>query len=299
MTNEEAETLVARYWDNRPARGEENGRARRTLTQTALILATISRFVATKARQESIAEFQFALDPRHNAKTPAGMARKPGEPVYGARISLAFIERLHDRVATVKALRSRSFDPAAFATIAAVAAIGHEFAHGLYGHAEDAETTIPRSRYLEELDADRRGGAGSLSLYIDRDLRQIMQDRFQIGGSIDFMEAAFLGHSLLAWTLEGGDADLYAPPGLRSFLYFDGLRSVALQTGFADESQITFARNNADRIAREIAPQLDNGDRLLEIRDDHASSEMLMSGSLRLDLYRRADETVVVSPFWP
>lgn len=300
VSDVDALAIATRYLDDpkRPSSSQDE-RARKVVIQTATILATISRFVSAKSRLHADAEFDFRFDPAIIPTGPAGMARANGRRLYGVRFSLAFIEKLFDRIAVLKEVPSRNYDPAAFVIISSVTALAHEYAHGLYGHKEGVQTDISRSLYLEELDADRRAGAGTLALFSDWNLRKTMDSYVRLRDPIDFLEAALVGHSLLAWTIQSSDSDLYAGPGMRAYLYFDGFRSAVLQTGFADFSQInTFARTNADRVAQKVADLWPDGQELLAIRAEHDISERLMDEFLRERIYARTDETVIASPFW-
>ncbi|MBX5049841.1 hypothetical protein [Rhizobium lentis] len=299
LTDDAAAALAEAYLSD-PQRhtSQDVVRADRLVRQTATILATISRYVSTSSQEEAKAEFPFVLDPSGEPNGPAGMNKKDGELFYYARIALASVERLFDLIVSVHEVPARNYDPMAFVVAAVVTALAHEYSHGLYGHKEKVETNISGSRFLEELDADRRGGVGSLCLFVDRELRRMMGDFFNLKDPMDFLEAAMVGHSLLAFWLAGGREDLYAGPTMRCFMYYDGLRSIALRERFADLSQINLARTNADRIVVKIAKFVEGGDRLIKIREDHLAAETEYKKTFKKNLYKRTDETVAASPFW-
>ncbi|ARO32303.1 hypothetical protein NXC14_PA00004 (plasmid) [Rhizobium sp. NXC14] len=255
--------------------------------KTAVLLAKIAHSLSANALKKD-ADFFLKIVTDPNTTKPAFIKKKKNEPVYGAVIALAFIESLFNRVVGMKNLDCLDFDIGAFVALAGVTAIGHEFSHVLYGHSEidtDDETEL----YLQELDADRRSGCGSHVIRYDSDLVTMMNDLFGISKRIEILKATIFSHSVLALALSGSTSEVYADYRLRCFLHFDGYRSVALDTGFANFLEIEFAKMEAVRLARSVEKLVPMGKELASIRDGHGDLETLWRNSLREQLFEFAD----------
>ncbi len=176
--------------------------------------------------------------------------------------------------------------------------LAHELSHALHGHKEDVDTNISRPRFLEELEADRRAGEGSVCLLVDLDLQNYITGWTGLKSQEDFMEAAMIGHSLLAWWLPEGEPCDYAKPAMRSFAFFDGFSSAMIKNRLADSDLIERVRERADRTVKKVAGDIERGDELINIRDAHHDSKTLFERELRSDLSLRGKETLAASPFW-
>lgn len=277
-------------------RSEHDELAREVVTKTTVMLAKIAHSVSTNSRERAEAEFNLWIDTDPKTRKPATAAKKPDEAVYGARVSLAFVESLLNRVAPMAGVCPRRFDPGAFVAFASVTAIAHEFSHGIYGHCE-INSDDERELYLQELDADRRGGCGSLVVANDTDIFEMMGDFFGIWEFDALLEIGFFAQSLLACTLSGSADAIYADSGLRNFLYFDGLRSVVFQMGYANFLELEVARKNADRLAHSVIGLIPDGKEIVELRSKHLDYETLWRTSLRQELSNFADRMKARSRF--
>lgn len=104
-------------------------------------------------------------------------------------------------------------------------------------------------------------------------------------------------HSVLALAVSGATSEVYADYRLRCFLYFDGYRSVALDTGFANFLEIEFAKMEAVRLARSVKQLVPMGEELATIRDGHSDLENHWRDSLRTELSDFADRMMERSRF--
>lgn len=277
-------------------RSEHDGAARVVVKKTTAMLAKIAHSVSTNSERNAGAEFTLRFDTDPKTRKPARAAKKSGEPVYGAGISLAFVESLFNRVAPMADMPSRKFDPGAFVAFASVTAMAHEFSHGIYGHFE-LDTDDERELYFQELEADRRGGCGSLVIANDADVFQMMHDFFGISNIDSLLEVGFFAQSLLACALSGSSEAIYADSGLRNFLYFDGLRSVVFQKGYADFLQLEVARKNADRLAFSVVGLIADGKDIVELRSQHLDYERLWRTSLKEEVSDFSDRMIARSRF--
>ncbi|WP_157700424.1 hypothetical protein [Rhizobium etli] len=75
------------------------------------------------------------------------------------------------------------------------------------------------------------------------------------------------------------------------------IRSVALDTGFANFLEIEFAKMEAVRLARSVEKLVPMGKELASIRDGHGDLETLWRNSLRKQLFEFADRMMKRSRF--
>lgn len=238
--DEQATINIANEYLNHPSRypSDHDLEARDVVTKTTILLAKIAHSLSANAlRREAHFFLRLVTDP--NTTKPAFIKKKSNEPTYGAVISLAFIESLFNRVVGMRDLASLDFDISVFVALAGVTAIGHEFSHGLYGHCE-IDTDDERELYLQELDADRRSGCGSFVVRYDSDLVTMMENVFGISEKVELLKATMFSHSVLALALSGSSSAVYADYRLRCFLYFEGYRSIVLDTEFANFLEIEY-----------------------------------------------------------
>jgi hypothetical protein len=131
----------------------------------------------------------------------------------------------------------------------------------------------------------------------DREVRRMMADFFGIRDNNDLLEVAIFSQSLLAFSLSGTTSAIYANSELRSFLYFDGLRSVVLLKMFANPLEIEYARKNADRLAEAARECVPGGAEIVEIRSKHDEQEKLWRETLKAEVFAFADRMIARSRF--
>lgn len=292
-----AHEVAQRYLDD-PNRypSEHDEDVRRVVTATTIILSEIADSVSQNSKANAQAEFILHFDCNPKTNRPATMAKKRGEPFYGAIVSLAFIESLYDRVAGMVHIPDFQLDPGAFVAFASVTAIAHEFSHGIYGHSE-VDTEDDNELYWQELDADRRSGCGSVVVAVDTKVFEMMEEFFGLRDRIGFLEVATFAQSLLAMALSGSASARYADSALRSFLYFEGFRSVVFAKWIANPLEVEGARIRSNGLARKAVDVIPGGQEIVKIRSKHEECEERWQKGLKEKLFAYSDRMIARSPF--
>ncbi|NRP90471.1 hypothetical protein GFPCMMHI_06398 [Ensifer adhaerens] len=236
---------------------KDEGKAKIAIRQTLTILVNTANNVIRMARDNDGIEIKFIIDTAGEPLKPATSHKTTWG--YDAGIEIGFIHLLYNKVEHVAKEHGRAYDPVAFVIMACLTAIGHEFAHSLKGHFARAATALgERVAPLEENEADRRGGEGSLAGLLNRKNCELLAQYTRVSQPNDIVEAAFVGHWLLAATIADYERDekLYAPAEQRAAMFNIGFIKASLSVKHLKPHDTFLSFLEAREIARKISKEL-------------------------------------------
>ena len=299
MMRELIEQKISEYF-SRPYRlsSRDEQLAKTCIHQTLEILLNTAENVKSMAMAKHEFDFKFNI----------GTLGEPGKPAtahknksgYDAGIEIAFIHMMFNKVQHITVVPERSYTSTALVVLASLTALGHEFAHAIEGHFAQAATVIVgKVDPLEELEADRRGGEGSLAALLNKKNRELLFEYAGVESYRDIIEAAFVGHWLLASTLSEYDRDSlrYAPAHQRAAMFNIGLVNAATVINAFDPLSLSEIFEESRRIASIISSELfgsslqEDGVQGLEDGVDAFDSDTVQK------IILRSAETSAASPF--
>lgn len=241
---------------HRPISKDEQ-KAEIAIRQTLTILSNTANNVIEYAKAKDKIDIKFII----------GTAGEPGKPAtshkntwgYDVGIEIGFIHLLYNKLQDVAKVPGKAYDPIAFVIMACITAIGHEVAHVLKGHFARVATTLKeKAAPLEENEADRRGGEGSLAALTDGTNRKLLAEYAGVHQPNEFIEAAFVGHWLLAAAIGDFERDekLYAPAEQRAAMFNIGFIYASLRVEHFKPHHTFSSFLEAREIARRISSEL-------------------------------------------